>query len=291
MQTLAFLLLFAVVVMPTTGHAAMIPLYPDGNPDAARWTQPERSYHSTIFGTEVVTNVSEPSLRAYPVPRDRANGAAVVIAPGGGFHALSIDSEGTDVARWLNERGIGAFVLRYRLVPTGEDGVAELIAKAPEVARTDMAAFGLLAGEDGLQAMRIVRSRAAEWGIDPDRIGFMGFSAGGAVAATVAFGYDEATRPAFVAPIYAGLGAHAGTGARPDAPPMFVAAATDDQLGLARDSVALYQTWLDAGRSAELHLYARGGHGFGMRTQNLPTDGWIERFGDWLGVIGVLGAP
>jgi acetyl esterase/lipase len=116
----------------------------------------------------------------------------------------------------------------------------------------------------------------------------MGFSAGGTVTASVTFQYTADTRPDFVAPIYAYMGAVKAADVPKDAPPMFIVAATDDQLGLAPDSVKLYSQWIAAKKSAEMHLYAKGGHGFGMRKQNLPTDQWIERFGEWLGVQGLL---
>ncbi|MEJ2090279.1 MAG: alpha/beta hydrolase fold domain-containing protein, partial [Gammaproteobacteria bacterium] len=129
-------------------------------------------------------------------------------------------------------------MLRYRTVPSGEDAVAEMVSKSPEQASADMQRIAPLAGADGLAAMRLVRARADDFGADPARVGFLGFSAGGAVTMTVALGYDEATRPAFVAPIYAGAGRWNDQAVPDDAPPMFLVAASDDQLGLARDSVA-----------------------------------------------------
>ena len=146
-----------------------------------------------------------------------------------------------------------------------------------------------LAVADGLAAVTYVRQHASEWGVSPDRVGIIGFSAGGAVTAGVAFHYLPEGRPAFVAPIYApALGFSKDATVPADAPPMFVAAATDDDLGLAPVSVFLYEKWIAAHKSAELHLYAKGGHGFGMRKQNLPTDHWIDRFADWLELQGWL---
>lgn len=273
--------LLLILVLAPACWADAIPLY-DETPRTADWDGPSRAYYSEIFRTDVVTNVSVPVLTPFlPEPAD-ATGTAVVLAPGGGFHALSINSEGNDVARWLNERGIAAFVLQYRLVPSGDDGVAEMVAKSEEQAAADMAGIAPLAGADGLAAMRVVRARAEAFNVDPERIGFMGFSAGGAVTLHVAFNYDEDTRPAFVAPIYAANRWLADADLPDDPPAAFIVAATDDQLGLAPDSVALYQRWLQAEASAELHIYAHGGHGFGMRTQNLPSDRWIDRFGEWL---------
>ena len=265
--------------------AEAIRLYDGPAPGSEDWTHAERAYFSEIFNTEVVTNVVVPTLTPFPVARP--NGAAVIIAPGGGFHALSINSEGYDVARWLNERGVSAFVLRYRLVPSGEDAVAEMLAKPPEQTRADMDEVAPLAGADGLRAMRLVRARAEEFGVDPERVGFLGFSAGGTVAVLVSHLYDADSRPAFVASIYAGSSTIDDLPLPDDAPPLFVVAASDDQLNLAPDSVRLYQRWVAADKPAELHLYARGGHGFGMRRQNLPSDQWIARFAEWLDAEGL----
>jgi acetyl esterase/lipase len=137
-----------------------------------------------------------------------------------------------------------------------------------------------------LAAVTYVRQHAAEWSVSPNRVGIIGFSAGGAVTAEVALHYQPEGRPAFVAPIYGGLTKDAPVPG--DAPPLFVAAATDDQLGLARQSVVLYGKWASAHKSAELHLYAKGGHGFGMRKQNVPADHWIDNFADWLQWQGLI---
>ena len=145
-----------------------------------------------------------------------------------------------------------------------------------------------LAVSDAFAAISHVRQNAKEYGVAPNRIGFMGFSAGGTVTASVAFQFAADTRPDFVAPISAYLGAVKPGDVPKDAPPMFLVAATDDQLGLAPDSVKLYSQWAASKKTAELHLYAKGGHGFGMRKQNLPTDHWIERFGEWLAMQGML---
>jgi len=146
-----------------------------------------------------------------------------------------------------------------------------------------------LALADGLAAIGHVRKHAAKYGVQPDRVGLLGFSAGGAVAASVAMNYTPETRPDFAAPIYLAYSwTIKGRGVPADAPPLFVLAATDDPLQLAPHSVEIYQDWVQAGKPAELHLYARGGHGFGMRKQNLPSDRWIERFADWLEMQGLL---
>lgn len=287
------ILLLSVLLLPSGFAKAqkVIRLYSGPAPGSENWRQQEKEYFSSIWQTQVVTNVVHPTLTAYLPDPATANGTAVIICPGGGFHALSINSEGVDVAKWLNTRGVAAFVLRYRLVQTGEDGVKEVMAKM-QGSRINVDADNVdvvpLALADGLTAISYVRDHAKEFGVAPNRIGFMGFSAGGTVTASVALLYAAKNRPDFVAPIYAYLGAVKPADVPPDAPPMFLVAATDDQLGLAPDSVNLYSKWIAAKKSAELHLYAKGGHGFGMRKQNLPTDAWIERFGDWLQVQGLL---
>lgn len=270
----------------------VIRLYPGPAPGSEQWTQQEKEYFSPIWQTQVVTNVAQPTLTAYLPDAAKATGTAVVIAPGGAFHALSINSEGVDVARWLNERGVAAFVLKYRLVPTGEDGTKEVMAKMRDWKKLDEdnAAVVPLAVADGLAAVKYVRQHAGELGVSPQRIGIMGFSAGGTVTAAVAFQYAAESRPDFVAPIYPYLGAVKPSPVPQDAPPMFIAVASDDQLGLAPDSLKLYGQWLAAKKPVELHAYVKGGHGFGMRKQNVPTDQWIERFGEWLGQQGFLGA-
>jgi acetyl esterase/lipase len=266
----------------------VIRLSPVAEPGSVKWTHQEREYFSPIFNTQVVTNVSQPTLTVYAAAPETANGTAVVIAPGGGFHALSINSEGIDVAKWLNAKGVTAFVLKYRLAPTGEDGVKEFVAKFADRKKLeeDMAAVVPLAIADGLAAVSYVRKHAAEFGISPTRIGLMGFSAGGTVAAAAAFNNTAENRPDFFAPIYAYMAPIKDAAVPKDAAPMFITAATNDDL--APDSINLYSKWRAAGKSVELHLYSKGGHGFGMKKQNLPSDQWIDRFGEWLQVQGLL---
>lgn len=262
-----------------------IRLYRGPAPGSEHWAHAEHRYFSEIFQTEVVTNVVVPTLT--PVLPDAGTGTAVIVAPGGGFHALSIETEGHQLARWLAGRGIAAFVLKYRLVPGGADPVAEMVEKfATGTAEADMAAIAPLAVADAEAAVRLVRARAAEWHVEPDRVGFVGFSAGGNVAVHVAYTPDPGARPDFVVPVYAVTRGVDLASPPPGRGPVFVVAATDDPLGLAADAVAIYERWRTAGLAAELHLYANGGHGFGLRTQHLPSDSWIDRFGDWLTATG-----
>jgi acetyl esterase/lipase len=282
---------FCLMVFLTTlaGAQDVVALYPGAAPGSAPADYPEKDYISKIWNTELVTNVSKPTLTVFKPAAGTGNGSAIVICPGGGFMALSIKSEGTDVAKYLAARGMTAFVLKYRLAHTGDDAAQEFNdlwkdqAKFGEMLKAQVP----LAVVDGLTAVTWVRQHAAEYGVSPDRVGIVGFSAGGMITAEVAFRYAAAGRPAFVATIY-GAGPPKDAAVPADAPPMFIAVATDDSLGLAPASIDLYQRWTEAKKSAELHMYAKGGHGFGMRKQNLPTDEWIDRFAEWLEMEGFL---
>ena len=291
MKTLILRTLCLVILAATSAAAQdVIPLYPGTPPGSTSETYPEKEYFSKIWNTEVVTNVTKPTLTLFKPAAGTANGTAIVICPGGGFMALSINSEGNDVAKYLAAKGVTAFVLKYRLAHTGEDATQEFTQMI-----ADRQKFGETVGKviplsiaDGLAAVTYVRQHASEWGIAPDRVGIIGFSAGGTVAAGVAYHYTPDGRPAFVAPIYAAAGRLKDAAVPADAPPMFIAAATDDQLGLAPDSVALYEKWREAKKPVELHMYAKGGHGFGMHKHDIPTDHWIDRFADWLDLQGFL---
>jgi len=136
--------------------------------------------------------------------------------------------------------------------------------------------------QDGLTAVKYVRQHAADYKIDPDKIGFMGFSAGGTVTMSVAYNATDENRPNFVAPIYAYEGAIIGSTVPSARTPIFIAAASDDDLGLATHSVHIYLKWLEASQPAELHMYESGKHGFGTKKQGLPVDSWMDRFTDWL---------
>ncbi|MBI3416087.1 MAG: alpha/beta hydrolase [Verrucomicrobia bacterium] len=266
----------------------VVRLYDGPAPGSENWTHSEKESRTNLWNTRVAFNVANPTLTVFPANSAKANGTAVVICPGGAFFGLSIDSEGNDVARWLNDKGVACFVLKYRLVECKtDDPTRELMTRGnldPIVAP-----IVKLAMADGNAAIGHVRKHAQEYGVNPERIGIVGFSAGGTVTASVAYNYTPETRPNFVAPIYLAYNwTIKPNGVPADAPPMFVLAATDDPLGLAPQSVAIYQDWVAAKKPAELHLFSKGGHGFGMRKQNLPSDHWVERFADWLDVQGLL---
>jgi len=267
-----------------------IPLYPGAAPGSEDWAYPEVEEPPTPPAmTAGVRNVTRPALIPYPADAKRANGTAIIVCPGGAFHGLAIHHEGHDVARWLQERGVTAFVLKYRVVHTPESAeefigqMQEMRAKPfeenerhIEEATRDVRP---LAVADGLQAVRLVRRRAAEWGVAPDRIGIMGFSAGGHVAARVALDYDAESRPDFAGVIYGALVKDVVVPR--DAPPLFLALTYNDEVA-AGPSLELYSAWRCSGHPVELHVYAEGDHGFGMLRQGLPVDGWIDRFWDWL---------
>ncbi|MYM25400.1 alpha/beta hydrolase fold domain-containing protein [Duganella sp. FT135W] len=240
-----------------------------------------------MFGLRVVRNVTQPAL--YPVrpAAGKANGTAVIIAPGGAFLSLAFDTEGMMVARYLAQRGITSFVLKYRLDPTPKEAPAFLRVVGERMSggnprRTHIdpaeSADIPLAQEDGLAAVRWVRGHAAEYGVDPARIGIIGFSAGAVTAMNVATAYDAGSRPDFVGAIY---GAAPERPVPKDAPPVFVALAADDGI-MAYAGVPIFEAWRAAGRSAELHVYAAGEHGFGMRKVGTSADNWNEHFVQWL---------
>lgn len=261
----------------------VIPLYNGAAPGSENWNWNEQQFKVDI-GT-IIMDVSHPSLTAF-VPAN-PNGTAVIIAPGGAFHALAFDLEGTEVAKRLNAKGITAFVLKYRLVHNDpahpENSIGNLMA-TKNFKKLDSlnAPVVPLAMQDGLTAVKYVRAHAADYKIDPNKIGFMGFSAGGTVTMSVVYNATEDDRPNFVAPIYAYGKAIIGSTVPTTKTPIFVCAASNDDLGLATHSVDIYLKWQAAGQPAELHMYESGKHGFGTKTQGLPVDSWMDRYIDWL---------
>ncbi|HEY2861745.1 MAG TPA: alpha/beta hydrolase [Terracidiphilus sp.] len=276
---------------PLSYAQTVVPLYPGDAPGSPHQADEEKQYFSKAWKTEIVANVSRPTLTVYKPTGGVNTGSAVIICPGGGFMALSINSEGADVAKYLTARGMTAFVLKYRLAHTGKDAGQEFtdLWQHDRTRMHDVLAQAVpLAVDDGLAAVAYVRQHAAEFGVNPDRVGMMGFSAGGGVTTGVAFHYKAESRPAFLAPIYGGGEEFRDATVPADAPPMFIAAASDDELGLAPASIALYMKWETAKVPVEIHVFVKGGHGFGMGTHNLPTDHWIDRFAEWLEVEGFL---
>jgi acetyl esterase/lipase len=239
-----------------------------------------------------VRNVSRATLTPFLPEKSKANGAAVIVAPGGGFRILSMGNEGWEVAEALKARGVAAFVLKYRLQRTVEDW-AEFDKGNPLTSPTpgappgppNFAAMIAMPLEDATAAFRMVRARAKEWGIDPNRIGMVGFSAGAGTTMAATLQSTE-NKPAFIAPIYGSL---RSVEVPADAPPMFVALASDDPL-FGKSDFGLISAWQKAGRPVEFHLYQNGGHGFGLGNPNRTSTGWFPQFMLWLEVNGMLKA-
>lgn len=267
-------------------QAQVIPLWAQDEIDTTGWNQPE-AIAFLESGLKVVRNVVRPTLTAYLPGPAFATGTAVIICPGGAYHFLAFEHEGIEVARWLTHHGIAAFMLKYRLVQTGDDFpqcVDQRLNDPQQMAELVEPIFPLITA-DGCQAIRLVRAHAADWGIAPDRIGILGFSAGGMVTLSTALHYDASSRPDFAAPIYSAPPPEAPIPA--DAPPLFLLCAADDDMA-SGVSTRFYVDWRAAGHAVELHIYSKGGHGFGMNQQGLPSDCWIERFREWLQAQGFL---
>jgi len=268
-------------------------LYQGKAPGSENWTQKEAQMYSDLFKTEVVYNVTDPSLLVYkPAKGVKNTGTAIVIAPGGGFQSLSINREGIELAEALSKKGITAFVLKYRLNKTEtNDPAREMMDKLKDRAAFEKNSLATikLAAQDGKNALKYVRDNASKYGIDVKNVGIIGFSAGSTVAMETVLDNTADQLPDFVANIYGGPREDLLKSATPEKKiPMFVCAASDDQLKLAPRSIQLYNKWLEAGQSVELHMYAKGGHGFGTGKQNLPVDSWLNRFEEWLVFQGLL---
>lgn len=252
-------------------------------------TTPE-SWHSQ-YGSMFARNVTVATLTPFLPDEGRATGAAAIVAPGGGFLTLSMENEGWDVARALAKEGIAAFVLKYRLRQTPADlqefqrAMAEMFSGAarrppPE---PDQAIAGLAPQiADAVAAFKLVRERAAEWNVDPDRIGMIGFSAGAML--TMATTLSTEAKPAFAGDIYGPL---APVTVPDDAPPLFVALAADDPL-FGNTGFGLIESWKAAGRPIEFHLYGQGGHGFGMYPKETTSTNWFDAFVAWLRMENIL---
>lgn len=251
----------------------------------------KESWHRQ-YGSQFARNVTIATLTPFLPDPAKASGAAIVVAPGGGFRTLSMDNEGYDVARALAAKGIAAFVIKYRLRQTPADmagfeksmqdmfsGAARAPLPAANNAATDLAPQ--LA--DSIAAFRLIRSRATQWHVDPDRIGMIGFSAGAMLTMATTLATKDA-KPAFIGNIYGPLGSMT---VPQDAPPMFAAIAADDPLFGNRD-FKLIDDWRAARRPVEFHLYERGGHGFGMYRKATTSTGWFDAFVGWLDMHGML---
>ncbi|HEX7853437.1 MAG TPA: alpha/beta hydrolase [Sphingobium sp.] len=261
----------------------VLKIWPGAAPGTEDWKGPETENTLVLPGIgklSMVSNVTVPTLTL--VRPAKPNGTAVIVVPGGGFQALAMTHEGVQVANWLADRGITAFILKYRVHPTPGFRIPPDIRHHPELFDTFAASMEdgrKIALTDALQAVRFVRANAARFGIRPDHLGMIGFSAGSMTTMGVILDGDPATRPNFAAPIY---GAMENKAPPPGAPPLFIAATQDDNAVPVSKSVQIFSAWTAAGLPAELHIFERGGHGFGMSKHGQPVDDWTRAFEAWL---------
>ena len=270
--------ILAIVLFGCVACAAQqtVNLWPGVAPGSEKWTYKEYSVNVAGTGT-VLFNVTTPTMTVYLPEKSKATGTGVIIAPGGAFIALAMDVEGKDVAKWLQERGIAAFVLKYRIMEKKGEGI-------PKNMDFDEASkYGIA---DGVQAIKLVRQHAAEWGVAADRVVFIGFSAGAAVTCGTMFQTDESLRPNYAAPIYGAPFGEKMPKIPAKLPPVFMAWAQDDPLVLSYIE-RFYAALIAAGQKPEAHIYGAGGHGFGMRTPGKTSDHWIDEFYWWLQAQGL----
>lgn len=315
LSTCGFAQAHAKVWQPSPGHT-QIPIWPGTPPDAQKTPGPEYALTKTSnrpqFAGKPVTgvfDVSRPTMTIY-APKGKNTGAAVVVFPGGGFQVLAIDLEGTEACRWLNSIGITCVLLKYRVPGAPFDWHCKCYPHGAT-------AVSLPSLQDAQRTIRLVRDHAARWQIDPDKIGVLGFSAGGYLVAETSADFNRqyykpvdnadkvSDRPDFAMAIYPGhvvaLGYAASHNKVPlgslnphlhftkHTPPTFILQAEDAKVDKVRQSLVYYTALAKAGVPAELHIYARGGHAFGLRRTKLPITRWPKLAGAWLHTIGVLG--
>jgi acetyl esterase/lipase len=284
------------LLLAASGAAAaekpVIKLWPNGLPESARPVDPERIKSlKAKHDPEHIYYVEQPTLTLYRAPADKANGCAVVICPGGGYNVLAWTKEGVEIAQWFNSIGVTAVILKYR------------------VPRRDPDRPHWEPLQDAQRAIRLVRKHAADWGVDPKRIGILGFSAGGHLTAMAGMHSDQRTydrvddaddlscRPDFMCPIYAAYladgykdnVAELGSLVRVNAktPPTFLAVTQDDTMRGAQ-SALLFIELKKAGVPAELHVYTKGGHGYGIRPSKNPVSTWHRRLAQWMRASGLV---
>jgi dienelactone hydrolase len=304
----------------------VIKLYDGPAPGSENWTQKEYRYEylSPIWHEQNIAlfNVVEPTLTVFLPKAENATGTAMIVCPGGGFSALSWDNEGPNVAKKLAEKGITAFVLKYRIAYSGgtpeevnliartsyggerkTPEVMELIKKNNEITRSisssyigqmaakvdlnsslarDLGNIQIIAGDDGRRAIEHVRKNAKKWKVNPDKIGMIGFSAGGMVTLDVAFNHTELTKPNVIGVIYGAFGAK---GVPSDPMPMFMASTQYEATG---GAAALYASWCDAKLPAEIHSFTSATHGFGYRDNGDSVNIWVELFCNFLKRTGFI---
>jgi acetyl esterase/lipase len=259
----------------------VIRVWPGAPSGTESWTGSEVELDAELPGSgkvHIVTNVTLPTLTIFRPPPGRAKGTAMLILPGGAFRALAWDLEGTEIAQWLTRRGITAFVLKYRVRPPGDSAPSGPESFDDFALRTQRARALTVA--DARQALAVIRANGGRFGLAADRVGMIGFSAGAMTMMSLAVAPETPARPDFVVSVYGAI--LVGQAPPPDAPPLFVVAAQDDpQVPFAR-SIEIFERWSRARRPAELHLYEKGGHGFGIRPHGLPADSWPAALEAWL---------
>jgi acetyl esterase/lipase len=259
-----------------------IPLYPGVAPGSENWHYSERS--AGTADRPQAQNIVRPVLLYYAAEKANAVGTAMIVAPGGGFRTLMMSYEGVDVAKRLNQMGVDAFVLKYRTTYVDPNASPAAAGRGPGAAGPQAGQnVREMAGADGQQAVRLLRQHATEFAVLSNRIGFIGYSAGGAVLLSTVYGPPDG-RPDFAAPVYA-----AGASSNPPpegAPPLFIAVAADDQTVGYQGSIDLFAAWRKAGLPAELHIFQTGQHGFGKKGGG--ADHYLDRVEEWLKLNGWL---
>lgn len=287
---------------PSPGHAQM-PIWPGAIPDAQPVPGPEvattRLKTSLVAGRPwtYIMPVSRPTMTVYS-PTGKNTGAAVVVFPGGGYRIIAIDLEGTEVCDWLTSRGITCVLLKYRVPGVRASGPQPLSGPYPQ---------SPMALEDAQRTLGLVRFNAAKWHIDPHRIGVLGFSAGGHLSAAISTHFDKriyrpvdaadrvSCRPDFAVAIYPGHLSMAANSFRlnpnvpvtSSTPPTFLLQNEDDHVDRVEDALSYYAALKKAGVPVEMHLYAQGGHAFGLRRTKFPATAWPQLVETWLASIGM----
>lgn len=268
------------------GEPKAVPLYGKDTPGSAT-TETWMTYASSGY---VVRNVTRPTLTPFLPDPKKATGSAVIVAPGGAFMLLAIEPEGWKVAKALNERGIAAFVLKYRIMPTPVDIDAaneymnnKVKAGLPDPLQQPTLQYPL-ATDDALAALAMVRANAKQWKVDPNRVGMIGFSAGAMTTLNAVVEAKPGQGPNFFGYIY---GPQAKAKPPLNAPPMFAAIAFDDPL-FPTMGFPLIEAWREANRPVELHAYGRGGHGFGLGVSGTTTPLMLDQFVSWMSMEGLL---
>ncbi|SEL14112.1 Acetyl esterase/lipase [Sphingomonas palmae] len=274
---------FAPIDDPSPAGAIPLVHTPDGQ---------ERADESWFLlnGQATARNVAHPTLTPFLPDPSLATGAAMIVAPGGGFAVASLENEGWPVAEWLAAHGVAAFVLKYRLEPTpaapADFQVAMIQRVAAAIAQAGRVELAVpdAATADARAALRLMRARAAEWRVDPARVGVLGFSAGAMTALSLVQPNKADAHPDLIGAIYPSMKAMPVPA---DAPPLFIAMAADDPL-FGRQGYDLAAGWRAADRPVELHVYQNGGHGFGMGREGATSRHWRRAFADWLALHGWL---